>query len=332
MLPLSSHERISELGFPPMFPVATLHSITQLFGSTKSRCGIYLLAFPQNRFYVGQAVEVVRRFAQHRKSHDEIIGFSFIPTPRTNLDELERSLIHKADEIGLVILNTVHASNVVGDTDLDLVISQEEQAAWLSSPTEFNSNHATSPIALPQAQLERFSGKFRRFQKHPLFASASQLLRTYLSNCVPYPRQTEYSFWVVSCLPATNRNTWPRLLCVSAGVMELLVIGYHKDAPANMWGFINVASDVLSEAFATDEDIYAAFPTIEIFRRQYRDAGLHQVTLHASDELSMKAVLEHNTVRQAAATLALRVMRKRGTIYAKFHCKHLADLALGANG
>ena len=182
MLPLSSHERISELGFPPMFPVATLHSITQLFGSTKSRCGIYLLAFPQNRFYVGQAVEVVRRFAQHRKSHDEIIGFSFIPTPRTNLDELERSLIHKADEIGLVILNTVHASNVVGDTDLDLVISQEEQAAWLSSPTEFNSNHTTSPIALPQAQLERFLGQFRRFQKHHLFASASQLLRTYLSN------------------------------------------------------------------------------------------------------------------------------------------------------
>lgn len=327
MSSLLSPEHVSELGFPPLSPVATLRSISQLFGSSKNRCGIYLLEFPRHKFYIGQAVDVVRRFAQHRKSYDEITGFSFVPTRRSNLNELERDLIHKAEGLSLALLNTVHASNVIGDTDLDLVLSQDEQAAWLTSPSQFNGNHVASPIVLPHAQLERFSGQYHRFLEHPLFKSASQALRTYLAHCIPFPRQTEYSFWIVSCLPATNKDTWPRLLCVSAGVMEMLVIGHHKDAPAQMWGFVNVASDILSSSFADDREILDAFPSVQIFRRQYRDAGQHQVTLHADNEDAMTALLENDAIRKAAATLALRVMRKRGTIYAKFHCKQLADLA-----
>lgn len=99
-----------------------------------------------------------------------------------------------------------------------------------------------------------------------------------------------------------------------------------------MWGFVTIASDVLSETFKTDQAIMAAFPTIEIVRRQYRDAGQHQITLCASNEPSMRAILENKAVRRAAALLALRVMRKRATIYAKFHCKQLADFAMLTNG
>jgi hypothetical protein len=328
---LSSHERCSELGFPPIGTVSTLRSIAQLFGSTKSRCGIYLLEFPRQKFYIGQAVDVVRRFAQHRQNYDEINGFSFIPTRRTHLDEVERDLIHKAEMAGFVILNTVHVSNVVGDTDLDMVVSKEEQTKWLTSPPAFNRRDTASQIVLPVAQVERFSDPFRKLQEHRLFSTSSKLLRKYLHHCVPSPKRTEYSFWVVSCLPGTNRNTWPRLLCVSAGVMELLVLGHHKDSPSEMWGFVTVASDVLAESFATEKALQVAFPSINIAKRQYRDAGQHQVTLFANDERSMKAILEHKAVQRAAASLALRVMRKRATIYSKFHCKQLADFAMATN-
>ena len=324
--------RFAELGFTQLAPVSTLRSIAQLFGSSKLRCGIYLLKFPDRRFYIGQAVEVVRRFAQHRKNYDEIVGFSFVPTQRAHLDQVERDLIRKAELLGLVILNTVHASNVVGDTDLDMVVSPEEQTSWLSSPAKFNDGDTVSPIVLPVAQIERFAEQFRRFKAHRLFPPASNLLQTYLHHCVPAPKRTEYSFWVVSCLPSTNRDTWPRLLCVSAGVMELLVLGCHKAAPSEMWGFVTVASDVLSESFPTDDALVAAFPSIEVVRREYRDAGQHQVTLHANNARSMKGILEHKVVRRAAASLALRVMRKRATIYAKFHCKQLADFAISRNG
>jgi len=325
----SSPERFANLGFAAVTPVSTLRSIAQLFGSSKPRCGIYLLEFAEHRFYIGQAVEVVRRFAQHRKNYDEIVGFSFIPTQRANLDDVERRLIRRAEDLGLVMLNTVHASNVVGDTDLDLVVSPSEQAEWLSDPTTFNDADTSSPIVLPISQLERFAEKFRRFKAHRLGRAASSLLQTYVRHCIPAPKRTEYSFWVVSCLPSTNHGTWPRLFCISAGVMELLVVGYHKSSPSEMWGFVTVASDVLSETFRTDESLEKSFPSIELVRREYRDAGQHQISLHADTEQCMKAILGHKAVRRAAATLALRVMRKRATIYTKFHCKQLAGGSIG---
>lgn len=333
MISLSSFENYSGLGFPEAEPVATLRSIAHLFGASKNRCGIYLLEFPGEKFYVGQAVDAVRRFAQHRKNYDEIIGFSFIQTPRKLLDETERSLIRKAEQLNLMILNTVHATNVIGDTDLDLVFPREQQDSWLSSPASFNRNETSiSAISLPEARLERFSSKFQKFKGHQLFSLSSQLLSAYLGNCIPSPKLTEYSFWAVSCFPATNRNTWPRLVCVSIGVMETFVLGYLKNSPTEMWGFLTVASDVLSETYENDEMLMASFPSIEIIRREYRDAGQHQITLWAGDERSLKMLLEDKAVQQSAATLALRVMRKRATIYSKFHCKQLADLAIKQNG
>ncbi|SEF80927.1 GIY-YIG nuclease family protein [Nitrosomonas ureae] len=331
MSPLSSPRRYAPLGFPPAESISTLRSVAHLFGSSKNRCGIYLLEFPGERFYIGQAIDVARRFGQHRKNYEDIAGFSFIPIQRGSLDQVERDLIQKAELLNLVILNTVHASNVIGETDLDMVLSQEEQAEWLSSPVRFNTGDAAVPIALPSTQLERFSKQFHKFKKHPLYIPASDLLTIYIHHCIPAPKRTEYSFWVVSCLPATNRSTWPRLLCVSAGVMELLVLGFHKDDPSALWGFVTVASDVLSDTFKTDKSLIDFFPSVEIIRRQYRDAGQHQITLWAADEQSFAILLQHRTVQEAAALLALRVMRKRATIYSKFHCKQVADHVIDTN-
>lgn len=321
----------ASLGFPPAEPVATLRSIAHLFGSSKSRCGVYLLEFLGARFYIGQAVDVVRRFGQHRKNYDDIIGFSFIPVRRGSLDEVERDLIHKAEQLNWVILNTVHASSVVGETDLDMILSSAEQSEWLSSPSRFNANDKAAPIALYGAQLERFANQFEKFKLHALFTSATNLLATYVQRCVPAPKRTEYSFWTVSSLPSTNRNTWPRLVCVSAGVMELFVVGFHKQKPSELWGFVTVASDVLFGTFNNEELLQDFFPSVEIINRNYQDAGQHQLTLCASDELSFRTLLQHGVVQQAAAMLALRVMRKRATIYSKFHCQQLANHVIAAN-
>ncbi len=277
---------------------------------------------------MGQAVDAVRRFGQHRKTYDEIIGFSFIPVKRPQLDDVERELIQKSERLGLILLNTVHATNVIGDTDLDMVISPEEQGKWLGAAGQLNRTDKTASIVLPVAQQERFAEQYRKYQAAPLNKSTSQLLKLYLINCVPAPKRTEYSFWIVSCCPSTNKNTWPRLVCVSAGVMELLVMGYQKHDHSELWGFFTVASDVLLKTFKNDEAIKAMFPDVELVRGAYRDAGQHQLSLYAHDLKTMTALLKHSAVQEAAAALALRVMRKRATIYSKFHCKQLADAAL----
>ena len=308
----------------------SLLSIAHIFGSTKNRCGIYLLCFQSGLFYVGQSVEVVRRFSQHRRNHDDIVGFSFIPVKTTELDTAEKTLIYRAESLGLTITNAFHATTISGDTDLDFVVSASEQETWLRDPSNFyKGQHRASKIVLSESQQVRFAKHFAEFEKHPLAPSVLALIQHYVRQCVPAARQTEYSFWSVSCMPGTNQATWPRLLSVNAGVMELFVAGWVKQQPEKLWSFITVAEDVLLQHWNSVKALVENYPFVEVVRRGYRDAGQHQVTFHVQGSDSMADLLADDGVAKAAGMLALRVMRKRATIYSKFHCPQLANLALG---
>lgn len=327
IIPIESAEA---LGFPAMATVSSLLSVAHLFGTTKKRCGIYFLAFQPGLFYVGQALDVVRRFSQHRRVHDDIVGFSFISVNKTELNDTEKALIFKAESLGIKITNAVHVTNIVGDTDFDLVVPATEQEAWLCIPftSRMTDKEISGPkIVLPEAQQIRFSKHFARFEKHPLSQRALALFKEYISNCVPAPKRTEYSFWSVSCMPSGS-GAWPRLLCVNAAVMELFVAGWERQDPHALWSFITVAEDVLLEHWTSLDDLVKTFPFIEIEHRGYRDAGQHQVTLHTYGGAPMEQLLTNPGISKAAAALVLRVMRKRATIYGKYHCPQLAGLAL----
>ena len=329
MKPSLPHEAAASLGFPTLVSVSSLISIAHLFGSTKKRCGIYLLVFREGFFYVGQAVDVVRRFSQHRRVHNDIIGFSFLPITKSELDTTERTLIFRAEKNGIKLTNAIHVTNIVGDTDLDLVIPPSKQQEWLCSIPDTNYAASELPkISLPEVQQLRFLKNFSRFQRHPCSQRALALFRQYVLSCLPFPRDTEYSFWSVSCMPSTNNNTWPRLFCVNAGVMELFVAGWEKDNPQALWSFVNVAEDVLIERWPSLEALASTFPFADVMRSGYRDAGQHQVSLQTHDAETMMQLLEDSCITKAAATLALRVMRKRATIYGKFHCPQFVNQAL----
>ncbi|NMM26054.1 MAG: GIY-YIG nuclease family protein [Glaciimonas sp.] len=322
------HEPVDEMGFPALVSVSSLMSIAHLFGTSKKRCGIYFFVFKSGFFYIGQAVDVVRRFSQHRRIHDDIVGFSFIPMAKSRLDHEEKTMIFRAESLGLKITNVVHVANIVGDTDFDLVVSVAKQDAWLCAPTRGgNSGSINQKITLPEIQKIRFTKNFSRFEKHPLSDRALALFKSYLWSCVPAPRHTEYSFWSVSCMPSGS-GTWPRLLCVSAAVMELFVVGWEKNNPNVLWSFINVAEDVLFEYWSSLDELLKAFPFIEIVRTGYRDAGQHQISLQTYGGAPMEQLLTDPGISKAAAVLALRVMRKRATIYGKYHCVELANRAL----
>jgi hypothetical protein len=325
------HESVAAMGFPAMDSVSSLFSIAHLFGSSKKRCGIYFLTFQSGLFYVGQAVDVVRRFSQHRRIHDDIVGFSFIPIFKTELDETEKALIFRAESLGLKLTNAVHVTSIEGDTDLDLVMPPAEQESWLCAPSCLINRDENSPkIILPESQQIRYTKHFSRFEKHPLSNRALALFQQYVFSCLPAPRRTEYSFWSVSCMPSGN-SVFPRLLCVNAAVMELFVIGLEKQSPDVLWSFVNVAEDVLLGHWISLDKLVKAFPFVEAEHCRYRDAGQHQVRLHVYDDAPMEKLLSDPGVSKAAAALALRVMRKRATIYGKYHCPQLANLALSGH-
>lgn len=328
------NESLATLGFPELTPVSSLLSIAHLFGTSRNRCGVYFLAFCSELFYIGQSVDVVKRFAQHRRVHDDIVGFSFIPLPKSKLDNVERAMIFQVESLGFRITNAVHVTNITGDTDLDLIISPSEQEDWIDDPLTFNSAQTDSDlprILLPETQQARFFKHYSRFKKHPLNKRALSLLKQYIWHCIPMPRRTEYSFWSVSCMPSTNLTTWPRLLCVNAAVMELFVVGAEKQNAESLWSFVNVAEDTLLEHWHSLKNLTKAFPFVRVIHSGYRDAGQHQVTLHTYDDAPMEQLLTDPGVCKAAATLSLRVMRKRATIYGKYHCVQLANQVFTAD-
>ncbi|MBR4662780.1 MAG: hypothetical protein IKO93_02800, partial [Lentisphaeria bacterium] len=119
-----------KLGFPEMIDVSGRVSIADLYRSSRKRTGIYLLQFPDGDYYVGQSVDVVRRFSEHVKGKGPISGFSFFAVPKHELDQQEHRCITLLEQkcnlknISLVTLPEV-------ETDFDAVLSRQEQQDWL---------------------------------------------------------------------------------------------------------------------------------------------------------------------------------------------------------
>ena len=139
---LMSSKIINELGFlfDESFDVQGRLSISDLFPKSKTRCGIYLLNFSDDTYYIGQAIDAVKRFSQHRKNYNNIIKYWFLPVKGKDLNEVEQRLIQQAEQNGLLITNKTFVSNVIGDTDLDLIISPIEQNNWLENNIDISND------------------------------------------------------------------------------------------------------------------------------------------------------------------------------------------------
>ncbi len=257
------------LGFPTLNNVCGRISIAELFGKSKKRCGVYLLHFDSNVYYIGQALDVVRRFSQHRKLHSDIIGFSFLPTVNQNLDEQERWLIQNAETNGLPLTNRIYVSAILGETDLDLVLPEEEQGNWLTGQKEFNLNDLASRVILPKEQYLRYSQAFSRFLGRTDQRQVIEVIRKYVFHCVPACQRTEYSFWSLTCLPATNKNTWPRLAALNINFMETFVIGHNAENDKTYWGLINVSKTAIQHNYLSIFTFQKKYPFVDIRERLY---------------------------------------------------------------
>jgi len=310
----------SSLNFPEPLITKDLLSIANFFKSSESRCGIYLFSLPDDLFYIGQSLDVVKRFVQHKKNHPIIHSFSFLPTYRCDLDKVEQEKISEAQKKGILLANKEYVQDIIGETDFDLLVSKYEQDAWLDQKNYDNKDSIRIDDILHR---KRFIPEFNRFLNNPMHEEVIHLFKKYVSRCVPYPKRTEFSFWSVSCCPTTNQNTFPRLVCVNMNMMETFVIGYEKENINDFWAFINVSK---SEFEKCRKKIVNRFnPDIFLNRRNYKCAAGDSLTIHASLN-TMDHLLEKKEILEASRILNLRLMRKGATVlYSRYHCFQLAD-------
>jgi hypothetical protein len=276
--------------------------------------------------YIGQAVDVVRRYAQHRKLSPDIVRFSFFPAALWCLDDQERRCIKQAESRGLRLRNRMLVKQLLVESDLDDVLDRAEQQTWLENPSHFNSERRL-PLDPEQIQRLRFRSQFQLLGRDPAFEQVLALLKIYVGTCIPVAQRTELSFWSVSCLPTTNRTHHPRWAAVNIGEMEMFVLGWLP-REREPWAFVNASRQALGTAVLERLERYG----VECRQRQrgYRAAGGDDQTLctGANTFTAMALALGDPDVAQAARKLSLEVMRKRPNWYARYHCFDLADRLL----
>ena len=318
-----------ELGFPPLTLVAGRVSVADLHPSRPRRCGIYVLAHADGMHYVGQAVDVVRRFAQHRKVSSDIERFSFFPVERADLDAEERRCIQGAEARGLRLRNRMLVKQLLTESDLDEVLTLAEQEAWLDDPSTFAAEPRLQ-LDSDQTQRLRFRAKFDRFRADAAFDRVTALVRLYVQEYIPVARRTELSFWSISCLPSTNNAHHPRWVALNVGEMEMFVVGWLPKR-REPWGLVNVSRSACTSSLI--ERLRRRGLVSKPRQRLYRAAGGDdvQLSIDANTFEAMTDALHEPGMTKSARALCLNVMRKRPNLFAKYHCFDLADAVLSAS-
>lgn len=192
---------LKSLGFGTPKNTKDKTSIGDIMPKTR-RCGIYVLHLPDNIFYVGQAVNVVTRYLQHKKSrHPEIEKISFKAVSVNSLDTEERSIVNvlEANKFRLNNILLVTYSNAI--SEFNDVMSEVEQEKWL---THVFYNPLIGERKVNEEHRSKTLYNNKKFLEQPQAEDVMKVLKEYIRKTVPAPYLTERDYWSCSCLPSSK--------------------------------------------------------------------------------------------------------------------------------
>ncbi|MGB8646216.1 MAG: GIY-YIG nuclease family protein [Anaerolineae bacterium] len=310
------------LGFSESTVVEGRESIADLFRPNK-RCGIYVLHFANDEYYVGQAVDITRRYVQHRHNHQDICELFFKQVQQQDLNESERSAIWAFESAGAILRNITFVSVPRYESDFDLIMSPTQQESWLSD-LAFVDSEGKRPVN-PELR-NRYAKRFDRFQRLRFTREATDLLHEYVLKGVPAIKRGEISFWSCSCLPAFRRGiiiysrinvNWQEVFTISEENRELN-ISWH------------LARQPLEQAFGkTLKALGKQYRLLEWGNHWYEPGGFDQINLFTRDIQTASNLMHNSTIQSAIRSFNLRLMRKGPCTYNRYHCLDLADRVIG---
>ena len=319
-------ENFIESGFPVCHYVRARNSIKELFQDT-GVCGIYILHFINGEYYVGQAKNIVNRYSAHRKKHLDIDYVSFREVAPADLNRVEKEMISLLEKQNKSLRNISLVSIFPGQSDLDLVISREDQDKWLQYKLDKDSL-LTPRFEYPELR-KKYTERFLALSKSVYYEPIRNAVQQYILYTLPFPRKTEYSFWSLTCLTKVNNNT---ALCrVSLFWQETLSITEHsynyegrklRDLTVSVF----LCKSVLFDRSSIDE-LKSLFPTLELTELVYKTGGQDQLNVVLSIQ-EFEEFLYHPPVSDAIKEFNLRLMRKGGCVFNRYHCLDFADEVL----
>lgn len=288
-------------------------SIADLFPPDK-RCGLYILRFTNGEVYAGQAVDVTRRYAQHRKVHADIQEVSFKQVDRHRLDDEERALIWLLEERGYRLRNITFTSLPKGESDFDLIMFAKDQGRWLKDLDYVDSDG--SRIVDPELR-RKYSRKVESFAALSRSGEVVDFLRYYVRVGIPAFLRGEVSFWCVSCVPKPDVYSrinvyWQEVLTVFTVDSEIWVSLHMADSP-----FTSISDESL-------DLLFKRHPALQVTDHRYGPGGPDQVNL-TLPLAAARTFISDLEVLPAIRLFNLRLMQKGPCNFGRFHCMDLAD-------
>lgn len=313
---------LKSLGFGELREVINRASIADLFPAEK-RCGIYVLHFANDECYVGQAVDVTRRYVQHRQTHGDIVRIAFKRVAKDCLGAEEQQLIWMLERRNFSLRNITFTSIPRGETDFDLVMSAEAQDAWLRGATDEDANDTR---ATHEELVGRYRDTFARFLRRADAEIAIGALQEYVRCGIPVPRRSEVAFWACSCLPSFKIPGVTILSRVNVNWQEVFTVAAEQGMLS--FSFHLARSPLISRSGIYFRWLRHRYPGVLLSNDRYIPGGQDQMALYVKDAETFAALLQDERVRYAIRMFNLRLMRKGPCNFGRNHCLELADRLL----
>lgn len=321
------------------YDVRDLDSLAPAFKPNQSRTGVYRLNFANGEAYCGQAKNVLRRYAKHRRTWSDIESVDFFPVTQKHLNEAEQLLITETEAVrplrNKLLTNRPRGNEVVEITTTDgSTVALPWERARAKGPT--------------QSYADAVDPKLAELLGHPFFLLVRSVVGWYIAKTIPDPARTAGQVLTSTCLPSTNRTKEVhRLLCISCGNLETLFILASTDMENDPEAFISVRLNTVliddPERFhdpqgrqwqdEDDPDVIHSTGRWLVFESAYRG---EKVTSFVFGLTTFAEIIDgtldfphFDELIEKAYELNVRLMRRGGsTMYTRFHNPNLAHLLL----
>lgn len=210
--------------------------------SDEQAFGIYAYEFTDGMWYVGKSIDVRKRHVEHMHEYrhenppriPKRMLWAEVHGNERQLDYAETEAIAWFEQRGYALLNVMKTGRPRGDADVIV----DTGVGW-GVPIPWQRHNL--PKSTHQFQFEPNGKKLDRF--HQLknvdcYGELIALLRYYVGETIPAPKDTAGTLWIATALPGTNR--YSRLCTISCQNAETLVILKGDDVNPEPFGFVNM--------------------------------------------------------------------------------------------
>jgi hypothetical protein len=292
-------------------------SAASLFVSAASVCGIYVLEFETGERYVGQTINITKRYATHRRHHGDITAFRFAACRPDQLDALERDQVRIEEE--RYSLRNLNLTGWPGGRDDKSTTKEDGRSILLPWERERRGLLSNESAATKQS-------RFWELSQRADYEEMAETLSHFIAETLSDPFATQEVLWTLTALPSTKRTKRSRrLLTLSCSQLEVLYVGEDPNGLA-------ICVNVDAPTFDSRADT-SALPAVfdRGYDAPYRSAEVAQYVFTSWSAFDQS--LEYGPFLEAAYKLNTAMMRRGAAPTRKHHNVYFAsDLLRRAAG